>query len=271
MSIKLMTIVWDMELPHTEKLVMLALADNANDAGACWPSISTLAAKCCMDRATVIRRLHDLENRGLIVRSSDSGKTNSYQLHLSQPATSRNLPLVAQSDGTSRSVRPVPVAACDPTRRSVRPRTIIEPSDEPSENRHVRNAREVPRGTSEDWEKTYNWVLSDLRPVYPSNLGTDAMWQSVARVLAGRVQSGETTRSDLMRLTQDFAAQVDAKGSRNTQFVTSALKHYDGRGEWKGPFPLPASAAKPREETPMERIHRLNSQSRVLDGEVING
>jgi hypothetical protein len=136
-------------------------------------------------------------------------------------------------------------------------------------NRHSLAREESAAG----WEATHDWVLSDLRPVYPSNQDTDAKWLSVARVLAGRVQSGETTRADLMRLAVEFAAQIDAKGNRNTQYVPSALKHYDGRGEWRGPFPLPASASKPREETPMERIYRLNSgQGRdALEGEVVNG
>jgi hypothetical protein len=74
-----------------------------------------------------------------------------------------------------------------------------------------------------------------------------------ARTIAGRIASGETTRENLHRLTLEFAAQQDAKGSRNTQFVENPCRHFDGRGRWKGPFQVPS---KP--ETAAERIKRLN-------------
>ena len=46
MSIRLMTLVWDMEqLNPTDTLVLLALADNASDEGNCFPSIGTIAKK----------------------------------------------------------------------------------------------------------------------------------------------------------------------------------------------------------------------------------
>lgn len=122
-----------------------------------------------------------------------------------------------------------------------------------------------------DWNAHHDWVLSDLRAVYPSNQGTDAEWMHVARVVAGMIHSCKTSRADLLRLTTDFAAQVDAKGNRNTQFVTGPLKHFGPTNLWRGPFPLPAAQQRQREETPMERLHRLNSPNMAIEGEVING
>ena len=46
MSVRIMTAVWSVTLPDSEKIVLLALADCANDEGLCWPSMATLAAKC---------------------------------------------------------------------------------------------------------------------------------------------------------------------------------------------------------------------------------
>ena len=59
-----MSWVWDHStVGGTERLVLLALADCANDEGReCWPSIATLARKCRVDTRTVqrvIRRLAD--------------------------------------------------------------------------------------------------------------------------------------------------------------------------------------------------------------------
>lgn len=47
MSIRLMTQVWDIQsLTQPRKMLLLALADNANDEGRCWPSVETLMRKC---------------------------------------------------------------------------------------------------------------------------------------------------------------------------------------------------------------------------------
>ena len=46
MSIKLMSIAWDMDIPSTEKMVLLCLCDYADDNGrSCYPAISTLAKR----------------------------------------------------------------------------------------------------------------------------------------------------------------------------------------------------------------------------------
>lgn len=45
MSIKLMTLAWELRLQPTIKLVLLAMCDWANDAGTCFPSIPTVAYK----------------------------------------------------------------------------------------------------------------------------------------------------------------------------------------------------------------------------------
>ena len=50
------------------KLVLIALADRANDDGECWPSIQTLAEQCECHRRTVERALAKLEDVGAIYR-----------------------------------------------------------------------------------------------------------------------------------------------------------------------------------------------------------
>lgn len=68
------------------KLVLLKLADNANDNGVCWPSYETIARACEMSRRTVIRHVDDLVKDGLVSvthRSNEKGHTsNVYKLHL---------------------------------------------------------------------------------------------------------------------------------------------------------------------------------------------
>mgnify|MGYP000141283017 CR=1 FL=1 len=57
MSIRLMSLVWDTDLPQTEKLVLLALADWSNDDGVSWPKQSTIAQRCSLTSERSVRRL----------------------------------------------------------------------------------------------------------------------------------------------------------------------------------------------------------------------
>lgn len=68
MSIKLQTMVWDLDLPLSRKMLMLSLADQANDEGFCWPDYETLARRCSVSRRTLFQCLSDLEQDGLVTR-----------------------------------------------------------------------------------------------------------------------------------------------------------------------------------------------------------
>ena len=68
MSIKLMSRVWDMDIPQHQKLLLLALADHANDEGVCWPNQETLATRCGTSVSSVRATLRQLAALHLIHR-----------------------------------------------------------------------------------------------------------------------------------------------------------------------------------------------------------
>ena len=85
MSIKAMTWAWELaELPLRESMVLLALADAANDDGLCWPSQETLALKARSSTRSVKRAIAILKEAELIEvipRSSIGGrKANLYRV-----------------------------------------------------------------------------------------------------------------------------------------------------------------------------------------------
>lgn len=97
MSIKLMTTVWDMpDLGPGEKLVLLCLADQANDQGThCWPSVETICRRSGQGQRTVRRILAELEEAGHITRQYRSGTSTQYRVHPCQngtPAKMADLP-----------------------------------------------------------------------------------------------------------------------------------------------------------------------------------
>lgn len=78
MSIKQMTLVFnDESIKGNEKLLMLAIADNANDSGVCFPSWSTLMKKTSMSRNSLAKWLSELEGKKLLFRKQRNRKDGS--------------------------------------------------------------------------------------------------------------------------------------------------------------------------------------------------
>jgi DNA-binding transcriptional ArsR family regulator len=83
MSISLMTDVWRLPLQATRKMVLLALADNANDEGTdCWPSIGKLVEKCSMSERAIQGHLAALEESGYIKRHERLGRSNKFTIYV---------------------------------------------------------------------------------------------------------------------------------------------------------------------------------------------
>ncbi|WP_336922871.1 helix-turn-helix domain-containing protein [Aquipuribacter sp. SD81] len=83
MAIRLMTAVWDDEsLPRGDVLLMLALADHANDEGACFPSINRLARRTRSSPSTVRRHLRSLREAGRVTVDAREGTSNVYRIVL---------------------------------------------------------------------------------------------------------------------------------------------------------------------------------------------
>jgi hypothetical protein len=70
MSVRIMSLVFEnTKLSSTEKLVMLALADHANDEGkSVYPSQQTLSRKTGLARATVNKHISELVDKGYLRR-----------------------------------------------------------------------------------------------------------------------------------------------------------------------------------------------------------
>lgn len=85
MSVKALTWAFDQPISATDKVVLLALADHANDRGECWPSVSLLMQRAYVGERTVQRALQSLEDGGFIVRErrqreNGSDTSNLYRL-----------------------------------------------------------------------------------------------------------------------------------------------------------------------------------------------
>lgn len=117
MSFEISRWAWEQDLPMTRKLILLCLADAADDRGVAYPSASTIAKRCGMSKTsvkTVRRELDALRDAGLItwrgrVRKGTSEQTSHEYTVLYQKVGAENPHLVVEDHH---------VGADDPTNQS---------------------------------------------------------------------------------------------------------------------------------------------------------
>jgi hypothetical protein len=199
MSIKLMTAVWDREdLSSTQKLVLLSLADWANDDGLCWPSIERLAIKTSMAGRSVQRIIRDLESMGFVKRNEVLGKGNRYWIHI--PMTECH---------PCPSVTP-PMTECHPTPDTVSPNTS---------KTHQLNTKDIIR-VLPDWipaDAWNGWV--EMRKQRKKPLTDRAYNKAIEKLVAFRDKGQNITevldRSTMNGWTDLYEIKENKNGAAN--------------------------------------------------------
>ncbi|MBU4214309.1 MAG: helix-turn-helix domain-containing protein [Actinobacteria bacterium] len=88
MSIDITRAVWeDAHFSQTALLVLLALADHANEDGVCWPSVARLATRVRTSERHVQRVLGDLEQAGWLTRDERPGRSTVFRVTPPTPDT----------------------------------------------------------------------------------------------------------------------------------------------------------------------------------------
>lgn len=128
MSTLYMSAVWALDCEFSgRKLILLALADNANDEGICWPSIPTIARRCsCSDR-TVQINLQEMEDDGWIRVRKRVGNSTVYELTIPMPG--------AGGEGSSPVKQlhqsPPPIGEPKPSSQPPKPKDKTEKQEAP--------------------------------------------------------------------------------------------------------------------------------------------
>lgn len=205
MSIHIMNAVWEhgpQDLPA--RMLLLAIADNANERGEAFPSIAVLERKACLSKSSVIRTLRRLTLEGwLAIRRREAApesygraRGNLYVISLAKLRPSRGVsvtprPVVASStavdsatsDGENpRSVSLTPRQNCvrdevsnagdevsQTTRRGVKSGValIVEPSEPSLEPSPLAPQRgDLPRDSDEDELRQRMQQLPRTSPEY---------------------------------------------------------------------------------------------------------
>jgi len=188
-----MTAVWDLDLPDSQKIVLLALADCANDEGLCWPSMATLSKKCSKSERTVQGVIKELVAGGHLGRQEVPGKGCKYVVHPrsgctpAEPAPpQRTTPTpAAAADKPSRTVNEG-LADANPKRARKLAAEIIIPDWVPAEPwagfmemRRVKGVRPTPRAVSLLIGKLERWRAQGHDPGEILNKSTTSNWTDI--------------------------------------------------------------------------------------------
>jgi hypothetical protein len=150
-----MTAVWNLDLNNgTEKLVLLAFADYANDDGLCFPSTDRIAYKTGVSKSQAARIIRSLIERGLIEVVEPGGRglgdRRSVRIHPNKGVT---MTPYRVSPCASR------VSPCANKGVTMTPEPLVEPLVEPSVNNGGADRMKAN-------ELLAAWI--DLQPLPPS-------------------------------------------------------------------------------------------------------
>lgn len=164
MSVRVMTRVWDTPLPDSDKIVLLALADCANDEGGAWPSMATLVKKCSKSDRTIQASIKRLCEAGHLTRIERPGKGCNYTVH-------------PRSDFTPEAASPPKGATQTPEAASDKPSRITIPQ-KATPSSVARVSRDDCQSIVDEW----NAMAKPLRLPLASKLTAERRGRLQARI-----------------------------------------------------------------------------------------
>lgn len=220
MSVALMTLAWKSKFGSTAKMVLLALCDNANDQGECFPSVPMLAEKCSLSERAVYKQLDLLESEEAIKRNVRNGRSTIYLLNpctwfTPEPSSPLNdvHPTPELRANEPLNVVHPPLNVVHPTPERGSPITIKEPSS--NHQKKEREKAQAPVFVLPDWVDQKVW---------------DA-WHSTAKRKKASVEQKQLSLAKLAKWRE-----------QGEDYETALLNAADGG--WAGLF-LPDKKTKP--------------------------
>lgn len=170
MSISLMTAAFKTRMHSTHKFVLVALCDNANDQGECYPSIAMLCEKTSLSDRAVQKSIAYLVEHGYVRRDARSGRSNYF--YIAQASSWQPVTPEARAPRTMRTpnkLRPAPEPDAPPPANVVRPTSArgspitvmeppMEPPMEPSGNRQGNALQAGLQGGLPEWLPAQAWA-----------------------------------------------------------------------------------------------------------------
>src|SRR5574342_499607 len=174
MSVKIMGLVWDYEIPRDEKFVLLAYADHASHDGTnVYPSVATIARKTGYSERSVQIITRKLQKMELLIPDGKGVKgTNKWRIPLVWGAISAPANSAGVQNGSEGGAKP--------KEEGVQP-TAPEPSEPPSSEPSVKKRKAATPSTPTPPEiQLYREVVKR----YPSKEVYGVVVSSIQRISA---------------------------------------------------------------------------------------
>ncbi|HCF0091167.1 helix-turn-helix domain-containing protein [Pseudomonas aeruginosa] len=185
MSTIIMSACWPLQgMSPAQKAVLISLADQANDQGVCWPAVDSIATRCCLSKRAVQQAIKWLRGAGIVSVEERQGRSTMYSVTPAAYAPPQEMHpssicTPAANAPTPADAAPPPPQDLHPTPADAAPRTVIEPTREPSGN--LLPTRSGP-ATDEAMQEACRRVWAAYRAAY------EARW-SVQPVRNAKVNS----------------------------------------------------------------------------------
>lgn len=263
MSMELMVKAFKMTVGNPlRKLVLIKLADNANDKGECWPSYQHIADQCEVGRSTVKGHIRALESMGLLRRefrkNGDLNQSNVFHLSLDYARERANAVGGAGADlGQERAEvgRDLPEGGAGADLgggAGTAPRIShsFEPVKEPVIEPKYIGAQAEARTPAKRSCQKYSPEFETAWQAYPKRAGANNK-SAAGKAWAARIKSG-VTAATMLSGVQRYAAFVAATGRSGTEYVKQAAKFFGPDHHFDEAWDAPAA---PQRQTASQQKH----------------
>lgn len=187
-----MTAVWALALPDSEKIVLLALADCANDEGHCWPGMRSLMAKTSKSERTIQGAIKSLCAAGHLTRREVPGKGCNYTVH-------------PRKDCTPAETAPPQGTTLTPAATAGKPSRTVNTEAKASYGPVVELWNELGKASGIPAVRVMNNSRKQMLAARVKEHGIETMLEAVRKVHASRFcrgLEGDGRKADIMLILQ---------------------------------------------------------------------
>lgn len=237
MSVKALSHVWEHSSQRGPRLlVLLAIADSANDDGFCWMALAKLAKKARQDRANTQRYVQEIAAAGEVViydRKADDGSINLSNIYkVVMPGTKADLPdlkgKITRRGGSRKSTTTHRKTTTGDSRKTTMG-VVVESRSNPLHDPSTDSEKIVPDGTSSQeviWlpgnHEAFETAQSpQLYPCSPADINAliAAWWEWVPRRPAHRGKVVSAKNHFANRENRTYAENLVQRGVMPADFA----------------------------------------------------
>lgn len=227
MSMRLMVQAMNCEVGNpARKLVLLKLADNANDDGICFPSYQYIADKCEMSKRSAISHIDDLIKMGFVTKKArknkDGSSANLYLLHLEQGSEKsalggENISLGSENFALGGSEKSAPITSHS-FNLSINRVSDDENSanaERTEENKKISKREKISvdyQGVMDAWNKVFNGS-----PIHLLKTLSQERQKAILKVAKAMLETPDVESCSVEVFTgyfQDFLSQANSRANK---------------------------------------------------------